>query len=235
MLNPLVRVAMPRMVKKLKIWDFAAAQRPDFLLANSNEVKSRIKKFYNREAEVINPPVNVDRFKSKSSNKPKYFLVVSRLVPYKRVDLAVKACTKLNIRLIVAGKGPEFKKLNKIAGKSVEFVQNPTDHRISQLYSGAKGFIFSAEEDFGITPVEAMASGLPVICYGKGGATETVIDGQTGIYHNSQTVESLIEAIKKFEVTKFSSRRITDRAAEFSEKKFLNKVGGYIVGKIKTK
>ena len=231
-LNPIIRLVMPKMVKKLKIWDFAAAQRPDFMLANSNEVKSRIKKFYKREAQVINPPVDTERFRNKTTKKDDYYLVVSRLVPYKRVDLAIKACNKLQKRLIVAGKGPELKKLKSIAGNTIEFINNPSDKKITELYAKAKGFIFSAEEDFGITPVEAMAAGVPVICFGKGGATETVIDGQTGVYHESQTTQSVIRAIEVFEKTKFSTAEIIKRANEFSEEKFLNELGGYIVGKI---
>jgi glycosyltransferase involved in cell wall biosynthesis len=233
-LNPLVRYFMPKMVKKLKKWDFAAAQRPDLLVAISQTVSDRINKYYNRPSKVIYPPVNVERFKN-DSPKSDYYLVVSRLVPYKRVDLAVEACTRLNKRLIIAGRGPELKNLRKLAGSSVEFVENPSDARITQLYSEAKGFIFSSEEDFGITPVEAMAAGIPVICFGKGGATETVIDGKTGIFHARQSVESLIQAIEKFESTKFDKKTIMKRAEDFSEDKFLNLFGGYIVEELKKK
>jgi glycosyltransferase involved in cell wall biosynthesis len=233
-LNPIVRLLMPSMVKKLKRWDYSASQRPDFIIANSNEVKKRIKKYYNRNSEVINPPVDVERFQlKKSKDNEEYYLVVSRLVPYKRVDLAINACNNLNKKLIVAGRGPELKNLKKLARNTVEFVENPTDKQITELYSKAKGFIFSAEEDFGITPVEAMACGVPVICYGKGGATETVIDGKTGIYHSQQTVKSLQDALDRFESTDFDKNIIRKRAEEFSEQRFISEIGGCVLEKIK--
>ena len=233
-LNPLVRFMMPKMIKKLRKWDYSAAQRPDFMIANSNEVKNRIKKYYDRTSEVINPPVNTERFSPKNQEYDGgYYLVVSRLVPYKRVDLAVRACTELGVKLVVAGRGPELKNLKKLAGNTIEFVENPSDNQINQLYSGAKGFIFSAEEDFGITPVEAMACGIPVVCYGKGGATETVIDGKTGIFHSQQTVKSLKNAIDRFESTNFDKRTIRKRAEVFSEQRFIDEIGGYVVEKIK--
>jgi len=233
-LNPIVRYFMPKMTKKLKIWDYAAAQRPDSLIAISKTVSERINKYYNRPSTVIYPPVDVQRFEN-SSPKSDYYLVVSRLVPYKRVDLAVEACTSLNRKLVVAGRGPELKNLKKLAGSSVEFVENPTDEDITKLYSKARGFIFSAEEDFGITPVEAMASGTPVICYGKGGATETVVDGKTGVFHDKQSVESLSQAINKFESIKFDKKHIKQRASDFSEDKFLNLFGGYVVEELQNK
>lgn len=236
LLNPLVRMVMPRMVRKLRRWDYAAAQRPDFLIANSRTVKERIKKYYDRESNVINPPVDFDRFqKGSPANSAEYYLVVSRLVPYKRVDLAVQACKALNKRLIVAGKGPELSKLKKLAGPNTEFIFDPNDHTVTGLYRGAKALIFSAEEDFGITPVEAMSAGTPVICFGQGGATETVIDGKTGLYHSRQTVSSLTEAIVKFENMDFNKKFIVQRAEKFSEEKFLDNIGGYIFEKIQEK
>jgi glycosyltransferase involved in cell wall biosynthesis len=238
LLNPLIRLFMPRMVKRLRVWDYAAAHRPDFLIANSKTVQARIKKYYKRESRVINPPVQVAKFKTNQVEKAKeggYYLVVSRLVPYKRIDLAVKACSKTGRPLIVAGKGPELNNLKKIAGKSVTFIENPDEKKVIELYHGAKAFIFSADEDFGITPVEAMAAGLPVICFGHGGATETVINGKTGVYHDKQTVESLLGAIEKFEASNFSHSEIINRALEFSEAKFLESLGGFVLEKIKNK
>lgn len=233
-LNPVVRLIMPRLVKKLRVWDYAAAQRPDYLVGISKTVAGRIKQYYGRESKVIYPPVSIDKFSNNSGNSD-YFLVVARLVSYKRVDLAVRACTKLGKKLIVAGSGPELKNLKRIAGKNVEFILKPTDKEVAKLYARAKAFIFSANEDFGITPVEAMAAGCPVICYGKGGATETVIDGKTGVYHEKQTVSNLEEAIRKFEKTSFDKADLYARAREFSEERFLKQIGGYIVEKIKEK
>lgn len=234
LLNPIVKHFMPKMVEKLKKWDYAAAQRPDYLVAISDTVSARISEYYNRDSQVIYPPVDTDKFRS-IQQKADYYLVISRLVHYKRVDLAVEACTKLNKRLIVAGKGPELRALKKLAGKSIEFIENPSDTEVIDLYSKAKGYIFSADEDFGITPVEAMASGVPVICYGKGGATETVIDKKTGIYHTEQTVESLVKAIQKFENMNFDKAKILKRSKDFSESKFLDSFGGYVFEKIQKK
>lgn len=233
-LNPIVRLVMPGMVNKLRYWDYAAAQRPDYLVANSNVVSERINKYYKRDSDVINPPVEVDRFKL--SEKPgSYYLVVSRLVPYKRVDLAIEACNQLGKELVVAGKGPELKRLQKLAGNTIRFITNPSDSQVEDLYSGAKAFIFSAEEDFGITPVEAMSAGLPVICYGRAGVTETVIDGKTGVYHGEQTKKSLADAISKFETMSFDKKLIAKRAQDFSEERFLKQFGGYVVKKQKQK
>ncbi len=235
-LNPIVRLLMPSLVRRLRKWDFAAAQRPDYLVANSNVVSARISEYYNRPSQTIRPPVDTDRFGHDRENQQgDYLLVVSRLVPYKRVDLAVKACNKLGLKLIIAGRGPELSRLKKLAGSTVSFVESPSDSQITKLYLGARGFIFSAEEDFGITPVEAMSAGLPVICFGEAGATETVIDGTTGVYHDKQTVASLVEAIGKFEATKFDRGTIVKRAKMFSESRFLDELGGYIADKISKK
>ena len=231
-LNPLVRAVMKSSIDGLRRWDYAAAQRPDFLIANSKVVKERIEKYYQRPSTVINPPVDTKRFSSISIDKPEYHLVVSRLVPYKRVDLAVRACSNLNLKLVVAGKGPELSKLKKLANKNVEFIENPSDKDINRLYFKAKSLIFSAEEDFGITPVEAMATGTPVICYSKGGATETVINKKTGIYHNQQSVKSLEKALLDFEGYEFDRSNIIDNAGRFSEDKFLENMREFIGEKI---
>jgi len=232
LLDPFVRLVMPSMVKRLKRWDFAAAQRPDYLIANSEEVVSRIKKYYKRDSQVINPPVDTERFSNIKHKSDDYYLVVSRFVPYKRIDLAIKACNKLGKKLVVAGRGPELKNLKKIAGDNVVFIESPSDKKINQLYEKAKAFIFSAEEDFGITPVEAMAAGVPVICFGKGGASETVINMKTGVYHDKQTVDSLIEAIKIFESSSFSKSDLRSRAEYFSESRFIKDLGGFVNEKI---
>jgi glycosyltransferase involved in cell wall biosynthesis len=234
-LNPLARLILKKSIKGLRQWDFAAAQRPDEIVSISSEVSERTKKYYNRPSPVIYPPVDTDQFIGQSSGKDNYYLVLGRLISYKRVDLAVRACTKLGLELVVAGKGPEEPALRKIAGPTVKFIKSPSDQEVRDLYANCKAFIFPGLEDFGITPVEAMAAGKPVICYGKGGATETVIDGVTGIYHSQQTVASLVEAIQKFEKTSFDEKEIIKRAKLFSEDRFLNELGGYVVGKISKK
>ena len=234
-LNPLARLILKKSIKGLRQWDFAAAQRPDEIVSISSEVSERTKKYYKRPSPVIYPPVDTDQFIGQSSGKDNYYLVLGRLISYKRVDLAVRACTKLGLELVVAGKGPEEPALRKIAGPTVKFIKSPSDQGVRDLYANCKAFIFPGLEDFGITPVEAMAAGKPVICYGKGGATETVIDGVTGIYHSQQTVASLVEAIQKFEKTSFDEKEIIKRAKLFSEDRFLNELGGYVVGKISKK
>ena len=218
--SPLAKLILPRLVKKMRRWDFAAAQRPDFLVANSNTVQKRISQYYKRKSAVINPPVDIDRFASQQSKDGDYYLVVGRLIPYKRVDLAVKACTELGKKLVVVGVGPELKKLKAIAGDTVVFKGALSDKHITKLYLGCKAFIFTAYEDFGITPVEAMAAGKPVITYGFGGAAETVVDGETGIFFKEQTMQSLMAAMISFEDKVFSQDKIIKRAKLFSKETF---------------
>ena len=236
-LNPLARLILKRSIGGLRQWDFAAAQRPDEIVSISSEVSERTKKYYKRPSPVIYPPVDTDKFTGLSSSRSKdnYYLILGRLIGYKRVDLAVRACTELGLELVVAGKGPEEKALRKIAGPTIRFIKSPSDQEAKDLYANCRAFIFPGLEDFGITPVEAMAAGKPVICYGKGGAAETVVDDVTGIYHSQQSVESLVEAIQEFEKTSFDEKEIIKRAKLFSEDRFLNELGGYVVGKISKK
>lgn len=233
LLNPLVRAITPFFVRKMRRWDYAAAQRPDVLVANSQTVAERIKKYYNREAKVIFPPVDTKRFQLQSAKDGDYFLVVSRLVAYKRFDLAVQACSELGVKLIVAGTGPELARLKKLAGPTVEFRVQQGDAEITELFEGCKGFIFPGEEDFGITPVEAMACGKPVIAYGKGGAAESVIHGKTGIHFQTQAVASLKQAIEDFNGTKWQSSVIRKRAEEFSEERFIDEIKATVEEQLK--
>lgn len=223
-LNPLVRLVAPYFVRRMRHWDFAAAQRPDALIANSHTVAKRIKKYYKREAEVIHPPVDLTRFQLKNASQGDYYLIVSRLVAYKRYDLAVEACSKLGKRLVIAGTGSELSTLKKLAGPTVEFRESLPEVDITRLYEGCKAFIFPAEEDFGITPLEAMACGKPVIAFGQGGATETVVDGKTGVLFPEQTSQSLMEAIKDFEAGTWDKEYIAHHAAGFGEERFIKQI-----------
>jgi len=220
----------------LRMLDFNNAQKPDFLLCNSKEVQKRIKKFYRRDAKVIYPPVEIPNSKFQIPNsKKKYFLAGGRLARAKRVDLAVLACTRLNLPLKVFGKqfaryGDELKKL---AGSSIEFLGEVDDGEKWELMVNAKAFIFPSEdEDFGITPVEAMAVGTPVIAYKSGGVLETVIDSETGILFDKPTVESVIKAIKKFEKTKIKPEDCINQAKKFSKERFKREIKEFVRNRV---
>lgn len=211
----------------MKMWDFAAAQRVDHFIAISTEVQRRIKKYYGRNSVVIFPPVRCSQFEIGSVDGD-YFLVVSRLVYYKRFDLAVKACSALNKKLIVIGDGPERKHLEDMAGPTVTFLGRQPDEVVRKHMSECRALLFPGEEDFGIVPVEAQACGRPVLAFGKGGALDTVVDGQTGILFNEQTVDSLRNAIEKFETMTFDKNVIRKHSLKFDEPEFKRQIEEYI-------
>lgn len=196
--DPVRRFAMRRVIPGIRQWDYLAAQRVDRFVANSDYVGKRIRKFYRRESVTIHPVTPVH---ATEVGEPKgYYLVVSRFVRYKRVDLAIEACNRLGRRLVVVGSGGEEEQsLRELAGPTVEFMGRVSDGEMAGLYAGADAFLFPGIEDFGLTPVEAMGSGVPVIAYGEGGALETVEDGVTGLFFHEQTAESLAECIERFE------------------------------------
>lgn len=233
-MNPMKRILVNILLFFMRIWDKNNNKRIDYFIANSKEIQKRVKNTYNRDSVVINPPVRVDKFKISKTDKDYYF-IVSRLVGYKRFDLAVKACSELNKKLIIIGDGPEREKLEKIAGPTVEFLGRQSDEVVSKYLSECKALLFPGLEDFGIVPVEAQACGRPVICYGKGGVLDTVIDGETGVYFQEQTVESLKEAILKFEKMKFDKKKLRKHAEEFSEENFQRKIKEFIDQKVSEK
>jgi len=208
--------------EKLKIWDLAAADRPDYYFANSKYIRDRIKKYYKRDSKVIYPPVDVNNFNPAkvTSDIKDYYLFVSRLISYKKCDLVIEAFNKLKLPLKIIGRGPEKTRLQKMAKSNIEFLGYLSDEEMKKYYREARAFVFAAEEDFGIVPVEAMAAGRPVIAYGKGGVAETVVNGKTGILFPKQTVESLIAAINKFNPKDFDSKVIRKQAEKFSEERF---------------
>jgi glycosyltransferase involved in cell wall biosynthesis len=171
----------------------------DHFVAISHEVAGRIRKHYRRPSEVIYPPVDVARFTPRPEGPDDFYLVVSRLVGYKRVDLAVRAATRLGRRLVVVGAGPELARLRAMAGPTVEFRGRLPDAEVAELYARCRALLFPGLEDFGITPVEAQASGRPVVAFGRGGATETVLDGETGVHFEAQEVDSVAEAMLRLE------------------------------------
>lgn len=204
----------------LRGWDVHSAHRVDHFIANSAYVAKRIHKFYRRDAKVIYPPVDLTLFQEEK-NKDDFYLTASRLVPYKRVDLIVEAFAKMpEKRLVVIGDGPEWKKVKEKGAKNIELLGFQTDQVLKQYMQKAKGFVFASVEDFGIIPVEAMASGTPVIALGKGGVSETVIDGITGHFYKEQTVPSLIQAIRVFETMAFDPGACRKRAEAFSYENF---------------
>ena len=211
----------------MRIWDFVTANRVDYFIANSTEVQKRIKKHYGRESVVINPPVRCNLF-TISENDEDYFLVLSRLVKYKRFDLAIKACNELGKRLIIIGDGPEKENLQKIVGENITFLGRQPDEVVKKYMSECKALIFPGKEDFGIVPVEAQACGRPVIAFGQGGVLDSVIPNKTGILFKEQTVESVKEAIEKFETMKFDKNEIRKHALEFDESIFQEKIRIFI-------
>ncbi len=223
-LNPLVKLVLPRLVKTMRHWDYAAAARADVVIANSQTVAERIRQYYQREAEVIYPPVDVERFANAHPKDDGYYLVVSRLIPYKRIDIAIQACNQLGRDLIIVGKGSELKKLRKLAGPTVRFDTEAGDEQVVKYMKNCRAFLFPGFEDFGITPVEAMAAGKPVVAYAKGGTGETVIDGKTGTLFTKQDIESLIAGMQRCENTKFNADKIATHAKNYSQKVFLRKI-----------
>lgn len=227
-LNPLVKLALPILVPFLRKSDYKAAQKVSQFVANSEEVKGRIKKYYDQDSLVIHPPVDTKRFEPKGKTKRSGFVIAGRQTPYKRFDLAVAACTELELDLTVIGGGPENSKLKAMAGPTVKFLTNVSDKEMPELFQKAEAFIFPALEDFGIVPVEAMSAGTPVIAYGKGGALDYVVEGKTGLLFKEQTVESLKQALKIFDKTKFGQQEIISHAQKFSNQEFAKKISSLV-------
>ena len=223
----------------VRLWDLAAASRVDYFVANSRNVAARIRKHYRREAVVIHPPVNV-RSAYISEKTEDYYLVVSQLVGYKRVDLAVAACNRLGRKLRIIGDGEEYSRLRRLAGPSVEFLGSLPDRALGEHYAHCRALLFPGEEDFGIVPVEAQAHGRPVIAYGQGGALETVQgffaenpvapEESTGIFFAQQTIESLVNAILLFEGIegRFAPTFIRDQVQRFDASRFKAEVSSFI-------
>ena len=215
---------------KIRMWDYTTANRVDYFLANSNHIKKRIKKIYNKDAEVIYPPVDVDKF-GLYQNKEEFYLTAARFVPYKKVDLIVSAFSKLrDKKLIVIGDGPELENLKKIASPNIDFIGHQTFDRLKYYMQRAKAFIYAAEEDFGITVVEALSCGTPVIAYKIGGTAETVVDGKTGVHFETQTPDSIMQSVIKFEKAEngFDSNYIYNSALKFSRSEFERQIKEFV-------
>lgn len=210
------------LLHRIRKWDVGTANRVDIFIANSSFIKRRIEKVYRRDSEVIYPPVSVDEFEF-HSEKDDFYLTASRMVPYKKIDMIVEAFTQMpDKRLRVIGTGPEFEKIKKVAHgySNIELMGYQPFTVLKESMQKAKAFVFAAEEDFGITPVEAQACGTPVIGYGKGGLLDTVVDGKTGVFFKKQNAESLIEAMQKFEQMQFDYQIVSEHAKQFSNEFF---------------
>lgn len=221
----------------MRMYDFKMAQKVDYFIANSRNVAGRIDKYYRRDSTVIYPPVEIPQISR--VQKRNYYLVLSRIVGGKGLDLAVKTAIKLGLKLKIAGRPAgyymEYKKLQKLTGEGVEFLGYVDDNEMAKLYAGAKAFLaLSTDEDFGMTPVESMLAGTPVIAYRGGGYIESVVEGKTGLFFNEPTVESLSEAVRKFERMKFDPQDCIDQAKKFSKERFQTEIRRFVEERIHT-
>lgn len=240
--NEWVKLLTLPLVTYLRFWDKAAAKRPDKIIAISEEVKKRIKKYYSRDAKVIYPPLTLSSQYGVSSieyrAKPKteyripnteYYLIVSRLVPYKRIDIAIKAFNRLGIPLKIVGTGSQLSKLERMAEPNIEFLGNLTDSELVKYYRKCVALVFPGKEDFGLTVIEAQSFGKPVIAFGAGGVRETVVDKKTGLFFFPQTEAALTEKIKEFKKIRFDPKDCREQAKKFDiknfKKRFLQELG----------
>jgi glycosyltransferase involved in cell wall biosynthesis len=218
--TPFIRPIIPMMVKKMRKLDLESIKDIDALIANSEVTQARIKKYYKRSSTVVHPPVDVERFTPPPKGERSGYVLWGRHVPYKRFDLAVEAANQLGAQLTIIGSGPDTARLKKLAGPTVKFTGRVSDKELVRLAQSAKGFLFPNEEDFGISAVEALAAGTPVIAYAKGGALDIVQDGETGVLFKQQTVESLVTAMKRFETLSFLPATLHRKAKRFDKSLF---------------
>ncbi len=226
--NPIARLGLRILVASRRKWDRAAAQRPHIIIANSSVTRDRIAEYYGRESTVIFPPVDVEHFGLNTKHKRIGFVIAGRQTMYKRFDLAVEVCSKLNLPLKVVGDGPEHKTLRSIAGPNVEFFTNVSDTEMVHHFQTAEAFLFPGLEDFGITPVEAMACGTPVLAYKAGGALDYVVPGLSGDFFAQQTAASLRTALRDFDASTYEPQAIRAHAEKFSTQKFAQAIHAFV-------
>lgn len=221
-LSFLVRFFFKILVNPLRKNDFKLAQKPDFLIANSSYSKDEISKYYKRDASVVFPPVEVDKFKLER-NKKDYYITTSRQVNWKKLDLAVEAFSKNGKKLVLVGGGAEHQKLVELAGdaKNIEFIPRISDPlKLSKIVAEAKGFVFPSLEPFGIAPIEALATGTPVLAFNQGGAQDYIKDGENGVFFDKQSSSAILKAVEKFEKISFDSEKVSESAKKFSKENF---------------
>jgi len=218
--NIVARIGLKLLISPMRAWDRRAAKRPHVMVANSTHIAAEIKKYYKRDAVVIHPPVAVADFMINKPVKRSGFLVVGRQVPYKRIDLAVKTANILSLPLTVIGDGPQHAMLQQLAGPTVTLIKKADRQQIIAAMQSAQGFIFPGLDDFGITPVEAMAAGCPVIAYKAGGALDYVVPEKTGLFFDKQTAYSLSHALQAFQKLQFNKKTITAQAQQFTPEHF---------------
>jgi len=232
-LNPVWRLGLKLLMPYVKRWDLKASKRPDQMYAISTAVQDRIKKFYNRDSELLYPPADIERFANDGTQKRSGFVTFGRQVQHKRLDLAIAACNEIQASLTVVGNGPEHDRLKRIAGPTISFRTNVSDDEMIKFVARAEAFIFPNEEDFGIVAVEAQAAGTPVIAYRAGGALDTVIEGVTGEFFDEQTSSSLASKIKGFNYKLYNTRAITEQANRFSSESFRSNIDKIVVNNSK--
>ncbi len=223
---------LPLVVAPLKRWDMTSSRRVNYFIANSKLTANRIGKIYKRKATIIYPPVRCSDFTVNNSSKKDSFLIVSRLAPYKRIDIAIEAFNRLALPLMIVGEGRDRKSLEKIAGSNIHFMGRASGDELRLYYSNCRAFILPGEEDFGMTSLEAQASGRPVIAYAAGGALESVIEGKTGTFFHEQTPEALIRTVKKLDRLEFDSRIIRKHAEKFDVEVFKRKIKSFLEEKL---
>ncbi len=225
----LIKKLVPFFMSPIRIWDKASADRVDRYLANSQFVKKRIAKYYRKDALVIHPPVNVNQFFiAKPEERQDYFLMVGRLIAYKRHDIAIEAFNRLKLPLKIIGRGPEMKRLKKLAGPTIEFLGRVPEEDLPRYYAECRGFVFPQEEDFGIVAIEAMASGRPLIAYRGGDIVEHMEEGKMGVYFDTQTAEAIVSAVTTFDEKRFDPEYIRSKALRFDKERFKATMKDYV-------
>jgi glycosyltransferase involved in cell wall biosynthesis len=231
--TPFIRPFIPLLVKKMRTLDLESTKDIDVFIANSTVTQQRIKEYYNKPSTVVYPPVDVERFTPPPKGERHGYVLWGRHVPYKRFDLAIQAANELGAQLTIAGTGPNTERLKSLAGPTVRFVGRVSDEELVTLAQSAKAFLFPNEEDFGISAVEALAAGTPVIAYNKGGALDIVQDGETGVFFNEQTVESVVAALQRFENLTFLPATLHRKAKRFDKGLFATKLHKIITDHIR--